>query len=99
MFGLSCLVGPGGARQARVGPDSYYLQSHKMRARPYPVLLHVLVSGLGHDHDTHDSTVWLGLVAAVAMVKITVITIVTVTNRDVFPPSPLRWVSSCSRRW
>ena len=47
----------------------------------------MLVSGLGHDHDTHDSTVWLGLVAAVAMVKITVITIVTVNNRQVFPPS------------
>ena len=38
MFGLSCLVGPGVARQARVGPDSYYLQSHKMRARPVPVV-------------------------------------------------------------
>ena len=38
----------------------------------------MLVSGLGHDHDTHDSTVWLGLVAAVAMVKI----IVTVNNRQ-----------------
>ena len=30
-------MGPGGARQGRVGPHSYYFQCHKLRARLYLV--------------------------------------------------------------
>ena len=33
VFGLSSLVGPGGAHQARGGPHSYYFQCQKLRAR------------------------------------------------------------------
>ena len=33
-----------------------------------PDIITNLFSDLGHDHETHDSAVWLGLVAAGAMV-------------------------------